>query len=243
MFKILAILPIALLEVILGVFFTLIGTMVGFMSAIRIRVFRSYDYRNWLKRDLADCDVILELGCGRNSPLVQIGDSHRTDAFDIWQPCVDMHNRTGSYRHCYQADILKLALTAKYDAVVICDVLEHLAKDEAIDLLDRIENCATKKVIIFTPNGFIENDEGDGDPYQAHLSAWGPADYSEREYKVAGATGLRWLFGKAALPKYRPRRVCAIIAMLSKPLVFHRPEWAFHSYAVKEINHANNTTR
>ena len=237
-FKLLAILPVALVEIVLGVLETLIGTMVGLMAAIRIWVFRNYDYRYWLKRDLADCESILELGCGPNSPILQMGDASRTDTVDIFEPYVDMHNRKGDYRHCQHADILTFDFPEKaYDAVVICDVMEHLSR-EAVkdsDLFAEMEKCARKRVIIFTPNGFIENDLVDEDSYQAHLSAWEPADYWERGYKVVGATGLRWLFGKAALPKYRPHRVCAIIAMLTKPLVFHRPEWAFHNYAVKEL--------
>jgi hypothetical protein len=124
-----------------------------------------------------------------------------------------------------------------YDGVVIFDVMEHLPREKvlAMNLLAKMEKAATKKVIIFTPNGYIDNDEVDGDPWQKHLSAWEPSDYSSKGYKVVGATGLRWLFGKDSLPKYRPHRVCAIIGMLSKAVVFFKPEWAWHSYAIKEI--------
>lgn len=202
-------------------------------------------YLNWLKRDLASCETILELGCGPPSgfiqtisPILQIGKGKKTDAFDIWKPYVDAHKKAGSYNKCSQADILETGLPVKaYDAVVMFDVLEHLPREkvEQIDLLARMEMCAIKKVILFAPNGFVENDFVDGDPYQEHLSAWEPKDYEKRGYKVVGATGLRWLLGKASLPRYRPHIVCSILAMVSQPLIYYFPKLAWHSYAVKEL--------
>jgi len=41
-------------------------------------------YLRWLKRDLADCESILELGCGSDSPLLKIGYGYKTHAVDIW---------------------------------------------------------------------------------------------------------------------------------------------------------------
>lgn len=199
-----------------------------------------YPYLEWLKRDLADCNSILELGCGRNSPILKIGYGHKTDAVDIFEPYIELHNKQGDYRNCTLANILTMPLDeleGKYDAVVICDVLEHLPKPKVyrIGLFRSIEKIARKKVILFTPNGFIENDEVDGDPYQAHVSAWYPKDYLERGYKVKGSTGLFCLMGKASLPKYKPVTVWMALIVLTQPMVYEWPEVAWHSYAVKEL--------
>lgn len=199
-----------------------------------------YPYLEWLNDDLADCENILELGCGRASPLLKIGAGKRTDAVDIWQPYVTMHNEAGDYRYCKQENILTMDLAScekQYDAVVICDVLEHLPKDEVlkIDLFSAIEKVARKKVILFTPNGFVENDEVDDDPYQAHVSAWSHWDYVKRGYGVRGSTGVRWLMGKASLPKYRPHLLGQLLIIFTQPLVFCLPEIAWHTYAIKEL--------
>jgi len=235
--KAIAILPIVIIEIAFSLVEIVTASFTSVFGVIRVWFFRDYDYRRWLKRDLEDCDVILELGCGANSPLVQIGVSHRTDAVDIWQPYVDMHRRIGTYRHCRQMDILDFNPQGEWDAVVICDVLEHLDKTDVdkTKLFEKLERMATKKIILFTPNGYVDNDEVDGDPYQKHLSAWEPEDFTGRGYKVVGATGLRWLFSKASGPKYHPYSVCSILGMLSKPLVYHRPKLAWHSYAIKEL--------
>jgi len=239
MFKLLAALPIIMIEIVFALVKMVTACITGVLGIIRVWCFKEYDYRNWLKRDLADCESILELGCGSNSPILQIGYGLKTNAIDIWQPYVDMHERQNNYLEIIQGDILNMAFTQQdWDAVVICDVLEHLPKDKVScsKLFERIENAAKKKVILFTPNGFIENDEADGDPFQAHLSAWEPEDYTSRGYKVVGATGFRWLFGKASQLKYHPYSVCEIIGMLSKPVVLNKPAWARHSYAVKEVS-------
>jgi hypothetical protein len=210
----------------------------GAMAVVRVYLHRDYSYLRWLRRDLSDCHSILELGCGSSSPILKIGLGARTDTVDIFQPYVDMHNKLNDYRGCRQADILSLKLPEQaYDAVVMLDVLEHLPKNivEEVKLFEAMERCARKRVILFVPNGFVENDEVDMDPYQKHVSAWEPSLYKERGYTVHGATSLRWIMGKAALPRHRPYSMWAIIAMLSMRFVYNRPELAWHSYAVKEV--------
>jgi len=237
MIKIILLIPVAIIELLFAIPEIIAVSISGLLGMYRVWLLSDYDYRNWLKRALADCESILELGCGSNSPILQIGYGQKTDAIDIWKPYVDMHNRNNSYRSCLCADITKTVFISHYDAIVIFDVLEHLDKSDinVINLIPRIERNAKKKIILFTPNGFVENDHVDGDPYQAHVSAWEPEDYKKHGYKVVGATGLRYIFGKASLPKYHPYSVWAILGMLSKPFIYHKPELAWHSYAVKEI--------
>lgn len=238
MIKLILLIPLAIIELAAAIPEIITVSISGLLGIMRVYLLRDYDYRNWLKRDLADCESILELGCGANSPILQIGYGHKTDAIDIWEPYITMHKSQGNYKDCQQASLLCSEVSPNsYDAVVILDVLEHLHRPHVkdSDLFTKMELWAKKKVIIFTPNGFVENDKVDGDPYQIHVSAWEPCDYRKRGYKVAGATGLRYIFGKASLPKYHPYSVFAILGMLSKPLVYHKPELAWHSYAVKEI--------
>jgi SAM-dependent methyltransferase len=194
-------------------------------------------YLDWLADDLADCESILELGCGSYSPILKIGYGQKTAAVDIWQPYIDQHNKAHDYRHCWKADILTMPFPNKtYDAVVMFDVMEHLPidKQQMKNLLAKFESCARKKVILFTPNGFVENDHVDGDPWQEHVSAWEPGDYPQG-YKIRGADGFRWLFGKAGVVKRRPRIFFEYCGQFTQPFVYYKPEWAWHSYAVKEI--------
>ena len=231
MIKTILLSPLAFLEAM----FTF---MAQSLAIVRCRAFLQHDYRTWLKRDLADCDSILELGCGSNSPILQIGYGKKTVGVDIFQPYVDVHNEHKDYQSCERADILSYQyLPRTFDAVVICDVFEHLDKDCVIKrkLFERMESTARKKVIIFTPNGWVENDPVDGNFAQEHKSAWEPVDYLSRGYSVKGTHGWRWIVGKAGLPKRKPISLWSIVAMLSLPVVFNHPEWAGHSYAVKVV--------
>lgn len=243
--RLIVIMPLFILAMSLLVLEQLFNMFAGRIYHIMLKwLNKHYYYYAWLERDLADCESILELGCGPPSgfvqtisPLLQIDYGKKTDALDIWQPYVDAHIKVGNYNKCFQADILEIDLPTKaYDAVVMFDVMEHLprGKVEAINLFGKMENCARKKVIIFAPNGFVENDFVDGDPHQAHVSAWEPGDYKARGYKVLGGTGLRYLFGKASLPR-QPQLLFYILGMLSQPLIYHFPKLAWHSYAVKEL--------
>lgn len=228
---------LGLVELLAAVCEIITSSISGLLAILRVQLYKQWDYRTWLKRDLADCKSILELGCGANSPILQIGYGKRTSAIDIWQPYVNQHLAGEHYRNCWQGDILTEQFYPKsYDAVVICDVLEHLPKDRINGLFNVLSSVARKKVIIFTPNGELDNDITDGNSYQGHLSTWEPKDYEKQGYKVFGATGLRHILGKGARPKYHPYSVMEIIAMLSQPYIYSKPGLAIHSYAIKELN-------
>jgi 2-polyprenyl-3-methyl-5-hydroxy-6-metoxy-1,4-benzoquinol methylase len=155
---------------------------------------------HWLKQDLRDCETILDVGCGALSPILKIGYGPKADGVDIFRPYVMMHQLAGNYRDCKVRNILETKFEhEKYDAVVVCDVLEHLSKDAVRrgKLIETLEKVAQKKIVIFTPNGDVANREQDGNVYQKHLSIWEPSDFADRGYQVKGATGLRYFIGTA----------------------------------------------
>jgi hypothetical protein len=224
-----------IIEIPLAIFEWIIWYIHNILIYVRDASHDSYRYDNWIKRDLSDCQSILELGCGSNSPVLRVGYGKRTTAIDVCKPYVDIHNARKDYCKCTELDILKANITPKsFDAVIMCDVLEHLdRKDvERIDLFGQIERCARKRVVLFTPNGYTDNDEVDGGKWQKHQSSWEPEDYTKRGYTVVGATGWRKIVGKAALPNRRPYNLFFLLAILTQPLVFNHPNQALHSYAV-----------
>ena len=74
------------------------------------------------------------------------------------------------------------------DTVFLLDVIEHLPKEDGINLLFHAERVARKQIVVFTPLGFMPQTvhEGEKDGWglggasvQEHLSGWIPEDFSE----------------------------------------------------------------
>ncbi|MDI6856551.1 MAG: class I SAM-dependent methyltransferase, partial [Candidatus Thermoplasmatota archaeon] len=104
------------------------------------------------------------------------------------------------------ADINQIEFKQKsFDAVVAIDVLEHLTKKEGHALIERMENWAKKKVIIFTPNNYVEQEEYEKDIFQEHKSGWSYEELKELGFEVVGMGDWRKVREAHAIPKYKPR--------------------------------------
>ena len=73
------------------------------------------------------------------------------------------------------------------DTVLLLDVIEHLEKEESMQLLLQTMPLVKQQLIIFTPLGFFEqyHDDGidawglHGGSWQTHRSGWMPADFPD----------------------------------------------------------------
>ncbi|WP_250674771.1 hypothetical protein LZ906_004340 [Paraclostridium ghonii] len=52
-------------------------------------------------------------------------------------------------------DIVKNFPYNSVDSILILDVIQHLEKEEALDLLSKTLNIASEQVFVFTPLGFL----------------------------------------------------------------------------------------
>lgn len=91
----------------------------------------------------------------------------------------------------YAMDIREFVRTqaaGQYDAVLAIDVIEHLARDEALFLVREMDRIAKHIAIIWTTLGWIDQSEFDNDgnwnPYQKHV--WGPmpSDFEGGDWKI-----------------------------------------------------------
>ncbi len=75
------------------------------------------------------------------------------------------------------------------DSVFMIDIIEHLEKEDGLQLLKEADRVARKQIIIFTPLGFYpmhfkEKDQKDawgldGNDFQEHKSGWLPEDFGD----------------------------------------------------------------
>jgi len=88
---------------------------------------------------------------------------------------------------------------AKYDLVILGDVIEHLTKEDGLILI-RTLLAQNRHVIVTTPLDFFDQEIGDN-TYERHLSLWTRSDFNpwSHDYDVVGGAAIVVLLaGKGA---------------------------------------------
>lgn len=79
-------------------------------------------------------------------------------------------------------------LPKSFDLVIALDIIEHITKEEGIELMRQCEDIARKGVIFETPKGYIPQNldiQGHGGhEWQTHRSGWEPEEFTGHGYKV-----------------------------------------------------------
>jgi len=74
------------------------------------------------------------------------------------------------------------------DLVIAGDVLEHMERDAAVALLQRIEAAGAWHILISVPIVKSEQGEVDGNGYEAHVHQWDPDDMDTVLAQLGGTT-------------------------------------------------------
>jgi hypothetical protein len=189
----------------------------------------------YLKKELAECNSVLDLGCGHNSPLQHCRVPFSV-GIELFDPYLEESKKKGIHNQYVKADIRKVEFKPKsFDAVVALDVLEHLTKQEGAELLHKMEIWARKKALIFTTNGYLWQNGYDDNPLQEHRSGWTASELKELGYKVYGINGWKGLRGYRASMKYKPSFLWARISDLTQIATYRCPNKAFQLLAIKEM--------
>src|SRR2546427_12042877 len=107
-----------------------------------------------LKETLKDCYSVLDLGCGKSSPIQHLNLGF-TMGVDIYEPYLQESKEKGIHDQYLKTDVLNIDKQIReksFDAVIMIDLIEHLSKAEGRKLIEKAERIATKKVIVFTTN-------------------------------------------------------------------------------------------
>ena len=179
------------------------------------------------------------MGCGTSSPLAEGRDRfERLVGVDAFPEAIEASRTRGSHDELIELDVRRLDeqfAPRSFDAVVAIDLLEHLERTEGLELLAGMERVARQRVVVFTPNGFVEQGPREANPFQVHRSGWSATDLESLGYRVTGIHGLRVLRGEEASIRFRPERVWSLASDLTQPVVRRVPRLAFHLLGVKEV--------
>ena len=99
-----------------------------------------------------------------------------------------------------------------------------------------MEKIARKKIIIFTPNGFLRQEEHDNNPWQVHKSGWNINEMKSLGYNVIGINGLKFLKGERAEIKFKPRIFWSLISDITQLFTRKHPKYAFQILCTKEAS-------
>ena len=183
--------------------------------------------------------TILDVGCGSGEPM---GFFKRKGNFfavgvDIFIPYLrwcKAHNTHDDFVRC---DVKFLPFKeSSFDLVMSLEVIEHLTKKSAEEMLANFEKIAKFQVIISTPVGKQMQDELDENQYQEHQSGWYPQDLLSLGYAVKGL-GFPLIHG-LRLTDLLPKQLNLlghVFWLLSSPIFYSFPSSAGSMICVKTI--------
>jgi cyclopropane fatty-acyl-phospholipid synthase-like methyltransferase len=161
---------------------------------------------NWLTREinkyLSTTESVLDLCCGNG--IVSDGFLYsEITGVDVGEEYLSHYQSRLPNSKTKIYDLSKISSSEeevfsenKYDNVLCIDGVEHLEKEQGIALIEKIEQMAIKRVIIFTPENVNNPDVptlntpkntwgiSSGDEWQIHRSAFPRTFFQERGYKV-----------------------------------------------------------
>lgn len=165
-----------------------------------------------IKRKIKNTSIVLDIGCGIRpqtfiKPIVHICaepfEQYVEKIQEISGKCID---RNYIIIKSTWDETIKLIPENSVDSIFILDVIEHIEKSAGEKLLKATEKIAKKQIIIFTPLGFLPQENTgkkdawglDGGDWQEHKSGWLPEDfdssweiYASKEYHFFDNNGVR----------------------------------------------------
>lgn len=151
----------------------------------------------WLQKHISPDDEVIDFGCGLMTITRHLRCS-KLIGIDAWEPYIErLGNELIDARHIYlcyfelNKKTLSLMDSKSTDICLAIDVVEHFKKPDAVNLILEMERIARKRVIVFTPLGFLPMEDGKngtwgaGNPkYQKHRCGFLPGEFAGEGYET-----------------------------------------------------------
>lgn len=194
-----------------------------------------------LRDMLKDCENVLDVGCG-TSPLLRTLGVKKATGFEGYQPDFEEAKRRNTQDEIVYGDAKNLTshfAPKQFDACIAMDVIEHFTKDAGLKLMKDMESLAKKKVIFFTPNGFLPQRNAANDDLQAHFSGWEVDEMRRFGYDVMGQLGPKTLRGEWHALKRKPAIFWGVVSLVQQVTWVHgQPEKAAAILCAKDMTKA-----
>ncbi len=181
---------------------------------------------------------VLDVGCGTQSPLHYFSDRLEATGVDGYAPALEESRERRIHKNYLNLDLRKIGESIpknSYDCVVCLDVIEHFEKEPSREFIRTMEDVAKKRVILFTPNGFLPQGALGGNEFQIHRCGWDTNELEKLGYSVIGMYGLKNLRGEEASFRIKVPVLGRLISDFTQPYVRNRPQKAFALLAAKNL--------
>jgi len=194
-----------------------------------------------LRKVLLGCQTVLDVGCGSAPTLRQLEVPHCV-GLDGYRPDFEKARSLNTQDELIFGDVRELTTLFKpgqFDACIAMDVIEHMPKEDGLKLMRDMELIAKKKVVFFTPNGFLPQRQSADSDLQAHFSGWEAEEMKSHGYKVLGMLGPKNLRGEYHMLKRRPKFFWGMISILDQIFRIHgKPEKAAAIFCIKSLSNS-----
>jgi ubiquinone/menaquinone biosynthesis C-methylase UbiE len=205
------------------------------LKKIYKKIFPDNYWHRFLKKECLNIKSVLDLGCGNNSP-IQFTNVKYSVGVDNFSPYIKSSQEKSIHSQYIKSNLINLEIKDKtYDLVLCSEVIEHLKKEDGRNLIKKMNNIAIKKIIITTPNGFLEQAEFDGNSMQKHLSGWTIQELKKLGFKVYGINGLKFIRNKNGFIIYKPKYLWKFFSDITKPITYFFPKYACQLFTVKKL--------
>ncbi|HAO77669.1 MAG TPA: SAM-dependent methyltransferase [Verrucomicrobia subdivision 3 bacterium] len=192
-----------------------------------------------LREALLGCESVLDVGCGISPTMRQLGISQTVGA-EGYAPSFMEAKRQNTHDQLVQCDVRELSKQfqpRQFDACVALDVIEHLTKPDGLKLIADMEKIARKRVVFFTPSGFLPQHHASNDDLQEHLSGWNPEEMEQLGYRVIGLLRPKSLRGEYHRLKRRPDFFWGLVSLAGQCFWSkYHPQAAAAILCVKKIS-------
>ncbi|MDO8515116.1 MAG: class I SAM-dependent methyltransferase [bacterium] len=182
-----------------------------------------------------DCKTLLDVGCGDNS-VVQFFNQKlkKSVGIDLFEKSIEKAKSKGIHNTYIKDNVLNIDKYFKpgsFDCVISIDVIEHLEKKLALELIKKMQVVAKKYVVIQTTNGYLKQGPEGNNPYQIHRCGFTAGELRKMGYKVMGMDGPKFLRSECAKIKFKPKILFSILANILDPIYRFFPEASFNLLA------------
>lgn len=168
-----------------------------------------------------------------------LGFEGESIGIDIFIPNLLKSEVKKAYNHLVACDARRTPFKGRsVDVVLMFEVIEHMAKHEAIKAIESVEHIAKRYILISSPIGYFPQSELYGNPWEKHESGFMPDELRTLGFKVRGV-GFRTISRtRNGAPISSPFKVMIseMASVLLWLLSFSKPELAERMVAIKRLN-------